>query len=92
MLLDLQLRGNAGMVTARHPEHRPAAHALVADHQIFQRNKHGMPKVQLPGHIRGRHANHKRCAAVVAGRFKIAALLPPNITRFFGCAEVVSFR
>ena len=51
IFLHQHLGGNAGMVGAGHPQGRDALHAVVADHQIFHGDEHGMPGVQFTGHV-----------------------------------------
>ncbi len=47
-----ELRGDAGVVGARHPERGNAFHAVIADHQIFHADEHGVTEMQFAGHIR----------------------------------------
>ena len=54
LALDDHLRGDAGMVHARLPQHILAAHALEADQNILQRVVERMAHVQGPRHIRRR--------------------------------------
>ena len=49
------LGGDAGMVGARQPEGRRAAHAAPADQGILQRFLQGVSQVQLAGDVGGRH-------------------------------------
>ena len=79
-LLHLELRGDARVVVARHPQRRVAAHALVADHQVFQRDEHRVAQVQLAGEVGRRDADHERLG-VRAGdlRLEEAGFLPPVV-------------
>ncbi len=54
LALDDHLRGDAGMVHARLPEHVLAAHALEPDHDVLQRVVQRMAHMQRAGHVRRR--------------------------------------
>jgi hypothetical protein len=49
--LDDELRGNAGMVRARLPQHVLAAHALEAGQRVLQRVVEGMADMQPAGDV-----------------------------------------
>src|SRR6185437_10985581 len=57
LTLDDGLRGDARVILARHPERWVAQHAMVADHDVFERRGDGMPEMQRAGHVRRRHAD-----------------------------------
>ena len=44
-ILHLQLRGNASVISPRHPECRLALHAVVTDHDVFRCHEQGVPQV-----------------------------------------------
>ena len=52
--LDDRLRGDAGVVGARHPERVEALHPLHADEDVLQRVVERVAQVQRPGHVRRR--------------------------------------
>ena len=54
LALDHQLRGDAGVVGARLPEHVLAAHALEAAEHVLQRVVERVPHVQRARHVRRR--------------------------------------
>ena len=81
--LHLELGRDPGVVGARHPQGRHALHALVADHQVFHRDEHGMAQVQLAGHVGRRNGDDEGFSGGVeagfvriVGRFEIAACSP----------------
>ncbi len=85
LLFHLELGGDAGMVGARHPEGGNALHAVVADHQVFHRNEHGMSQVQFAGHVGRRDRDNERLLvrvvpglARVVGRLEITLFFPPH--------------
>ncbi len=81
LALDLELGGDAGVVGAGHPQRRAAAHALVADHQVLQRDEQGVALVQHAGHVGRRDGDHEGLG-VGAGRLGLEpALLPPTRRR-----------
>jgi len=45
------LGGDTRVVSARNPQCRDAFHPVVADHQVFHRDKHGVTGVELTGNI-----------------------------------------
>ena len=92
-----ELRGNARVVGARHPQRGDALHAVVADHQVFHADEHGVAEVQLAGHVRRRDGDHERLDVRVEARLvgivprlEVAALLPHLIHARLGRLEVVS--
>ncbi len=44
-ILHLQLRGNASVISPRHPQSRLALHAVVTDHDVFRCHEQGVPQV-----------------------------------------------
>ena len=54
LALDDHLRGDAGMVHARLPQHVLAAHALEAAEDVLDRVVEGVPHVERAGHVRRR--------------------------------------
>jgi len=96
LLFDLQLRGNSGVVGARHPQSWFALHAVVADHQVFRRDKKRMPQMQPAGDVRRRNNDDKGLdRRVVSGlvrvirRAKIPLALPLGINLFFVFLKVI---
>ena len=64
LVADDDLGGDAGMIGAGLPQHVAAAHALIADQHILQREGQRMPHMQAAGHVRRRH--HDRIGRLVA--------------------------
>ena len=54
LLLDLHLRGDAGVVGAEDPLRADSAHARAADQHVLDRPVQRMPHVQRAGHVRRR--------------------------------------
>jgi len=52
LLLDDDLRRNAGVIGADLPQRVVAAHPVVADHEVHQRLLERMPHVQRAGDVR----------------------------------------
>ena len=91
-LLHLELRGDAGVIVPGHPQRRVTAHALVADHQILQRDEHGVTQVQLAGDVGRRDRDHERLGVRPGDlRFEEAGLLPPFINPPLGRGRIVGF-
>ena len=76
-LLNLGLRGDAGVVRARHPAGLATAHLLPPDQDVLQRVVQNMAKRQYPGDVRGRNNDRERrfrrtrCGAEVPARFPL---------------------
>ena len=81
LALDHGLRGDAGVVLAGNPERLVAEHAVVADHDVFERRGDGVAEVQRAGDVGRRHADDEGAAVgILAGtRLEVAVLLPPAI-------------
>ena len=91
-LLDLDLRGNAGMVRAGHPQGGIALHALVAREDVLQRRVERVAHVQLAGDVRGRHDDGKRLFVRIGFAGKVAAAHPHVINLALDLFGVVDFR
>ena len=91
-LLDLDLRGNAGMVRAGHPQGGIALHALVAREDVLQRRVKRVAHVQLAGDIRGRHDDGKRLFVRIGFAGKVAAAHPHVINLLLDLFGVVDLR
>ena len=85
------LGGDAGMIAPRHPQRGIAAHAVVADHDVFQGRGEGMAQVQLARHVGRRHRDHKLLPAGVRPRLEVAVLLPPAVDPRLDRARIVGF-
>ena len=67
LTLDHHLRGDAGVIRARLPQRRVAAHAVPAGEGVHERVLEGVPHVQRAGDIRRRqHDAVEGAIAVVA--------------------------
>src|SRR6185312_11723474 len=80
--LDDGLRGDARVILAGNPQCRIAQHAVIADHDVFERGGDGVAQVQRAGHIGRRHTDDERPAPRLRwiwARLEVAVLLPPAI-------------
>mmetsp|Transcript_22113 Transcript_22113/g.86955 ORF Transcript_22113/g.86955 Transcript_22113/m.86955 type:complete len:299 (+) Transcript_22113:780-1676(+) len=68
LALDDDLRGDAGVVCARHPQRVVAAHAVVARQRVHHRLVEGMAHVQRAGHIGRRQLDAEGGLGRVQGR------------------------
>ena len=91
-LLDLDLRGDAGVIRAGHPERGIALHALIAREDVLQRRVERVAHVQLTRNIRGRHYNGKRLFVRIGFAGKIAAAHPHVINLLLDLFGVVDLR
>src|SRR3954452_16798669 len=91
-LLDLRLRGDAGVVAARQPERRIAEHAMPAHDHILNRHEHRMAHMQLTSDIWRRHRERKRLPAWVILRLKKPTALPPIVQLLLNLLSLVGFR
>jgi hypothetical protein len=94
LFLDDVLRGNAGMVGARHPQHIAALHAAPANQDVLKRIVQCVADVQGAGHIRGRDDNAIGRPRVFRGGLEVPAADPflvPAVFdgfRFIGLIEL----
>ncbi len=65
--LDDHLRGDAGVVGARLPQHVLAAHALEAHEDVLQRVVEGVPDVQRAGDVGRRDDDAERRGVLALG-------------------------
>ncbi len=91
LTLDDILRGDAGVIGARHPEHARAVHPLVAAQDILQRVVKGMAHVQRTGHI-GRRNNHRKVVRAGFRRLEQPGADPVGIPLVLDLVVAVSFR
>ena len=62
LALDHGLRGDTRVVFAGNPERLIAEHAMVADHDVFERRSDGVAEVQRAGDVGRRHADDEGMA------------------------------
>ena len=91
-LLDLDLRGNAGVIRAGHPQGGIALHTLIAREDVLQRRIERVAHVQLAGDVRGRHDDGKRLFVRIGFAGKIAAAHPHVINLLLDLFGVVDLR
>ena len=91
-LLDLDLRGDAGMVRAGHPQGGIALHALIAREDVLQRRVKRVAHVQLAGDVRGRHDDGKRLFVRIGFTGKVAAAHPHVINLALDLFGIVDLR
>ena len=78
-LFDDGLRGDTGMVGARHPQGVVPLHPLEANEDVLQRVVQRVPQVQGPGNVRWRNDNRVRLARGIGLAMKISPFLPKRI-------------
>ncbi len=78
--LDDRLRGDAGMIGARHPQRLEALHPLLPDEDVLQRVVQRVAQVQGPGDVRRRDDDRVRLLRRVRLAMEIALLLPRTDT------------
>ena len=91
-LLDLDLRGDAGVIRAGHPQGGIALHALIAREDVLQRRVKRVAHVQLAGDIRGRHDDGKRLFVRIGFAGKVAAAHPHVINLALDLFGVIDLR
>ncbi len=79
LALDHHLRRDAGMVRARLPQHRLAAHPLEADQRVLDRVVEGVAHVQAAGDVGRRQHDAERLGRGVGTRREQAGVLPRGI-------------
>ena len=72
------------MVGSRHPQRRAPTHALVARHDVLQRNKHAVAHVQRPSHVGWWHGHGVWLTRRVRLWLEEAGALPPPAWRGMG--------
>ena len=77
LALDHHLRGDAGMVHARLPQHVLAAHALEADQDVLQRVVERMAHMQRAGDVGRRDDDGERLGAGLQPRRRHGTRPPP---------------
>ena len=87
--LDHRLRGDAGVVGARHPEGLAALHAAPADEDVLQRVVERVAQVQRVGHVGRRNDDRERLARRVGLGVEEAPLLPCLVEALFDGGRVV---
>ena len=90
--LDDRLRGDAGMIGARHPKGLEPLHPFLADEDVLERVVQGVAKVQGPGHVGRRDDDGIRLAERVRLAMEKALLLPERIPACLGRRVIVLFR
>ncbi len=93
-----ELCGDARMIGTGDPQRGITLHAVVADHQVFDADEHGVADVQFAGHVRRRDGDDERLDVRVEARFvrvvvrlEITARFPHRIDARLGGFEVVGF-
>ena len=95
LALDDHLRGDAGMVHARLPEHVLAAHALEADQDVLQRVVERMPHMQRAGDVGRRDDDREGLGAGLgagAGPEGVGLFPEPRDLRLDGSGRRRSFQ
>jgi hypothetical protein len=92
LALDDDLRGDAGMIGARHPQRVEAAHAVVARQRVHDGLVERVAHVQRAGHVRRRQLDGKRRPGRIQGGAVGAALLPQRAPMGFDGGGFEGFR
>ena len=79
LLLDDDLRRDAGVIGAHLPQRVDAAHAVIADQHIHQRLLERVPHVQRAGDVRRRQLDAERRRAGRVARLEIPARFPQRV-------------
>ena len=84
------LGGDSGMIGARHPQSRPAGHAVIADQHVLDGAGDGMAQMEYASYIGRRHGDDERRRVGVGKtafdllfRAKKAHRLPPCVQLLF---------
>ena len=85
LTLDHHLRGDAGVIRARLPQRRVAAHAVPAGERVHERVLERVPHVQRAGDVRRRQ--HDAIARAVALRRERARGFPTFVDAGFDFAR-----
>ena len=92
------MRGNARVIGAWNPQRGIPFHAMIADHEIFHADEHGVTDMQFARHIGRRNRNGERFDVRVEIRFvgiivrlEESASFPHRINALFGGFEIVGF-
>ena len=93
LLLDDDLRRDAGVVGRRHPQRLAAVHAVPARDRVLDGVRQGVAEVQLPGDV-GRRDDHHELLRVRVARADVlgleeVALPPPVVPRTLHTLRVV---
>ena len=88
LALDDHLRGDAGVIGARLPEHVLAAHALETHHDVLNGVVQGMAHVQRAGDIRRRDDDGIGLRLRVARRPEGPGLFPLLVDALFGLGRI----
>ena len=93
-----ELRCDAGVVGAGHPQSWDAFHAMVAGHQIFHADEHGVAKMQFASDVGRRDGDDERLdvwietfLVRVIPWLEVAARFPQRVHVWLGGFEVISF-
>ena len=89
---DHSLCGNSGVVCANDPERLIAAHALIADQDVFERIDKGMAHVQNTCDVRGGDDDAIGRLLRRGVGFEKAPFFPKGRPLFFDELRLVSFR
>ena len=86
------------MIGTGNPQRGVTLHAMVANHEVFNADEHGVTEMQFTGHIWRRDGDDKRFdtrvkvrLVWVIVRFEVFARLPHRVDARFGIFEVVGF-
>ena len=92
--LDDRLRGDAGVVRARHPQRLEALHAFHADQDVLQGVVQGVPQVQRTGDVGRRDHDRERRPAAIGFGLEESLRLPPGVQPRpgFGVVEAIGER
>ena len=92
LILDHDLRGDAGVIGAHLPKRVVAAHPMPADEHIHQRLLERVPHVQRAGDVRGRKLDAERFCTGLHRRLEQPVRFPPGVPLAFDRARLVAFR
>ena len=89
LLHQLDLRGDAGMIRPRLPQHVVSRHALVTHQDILHGLIQGMTHMELPRHVRRRDHDRKVLLIRIFPRLKISVILPFGVESVFHLFRII---
>src|SRR5262249_50403188 len=74
-----RLGGDACMILTGHPQRPVTEHAMVADHDVLQGRRDGVPEVERASDVGRRHADDEGSPTGILTRLEVAVVFPPLV-------------